>query len=850
MPTRRRLTVLKAPGGFGKSTLLAECCRRLRDEGVALAWITVDEHDEPAVLDTCIAFACQRAGAGDSAGAERPATAAPSTMPEPGGGAAGSRTRLAVRDIAAVDGPFVVVCDELERLADPRSAELLDFLIRQGPPNLHLAFACRELPAGLDIAGAVLDGHALMLSADDLRFSKAEVADFFEGRLSRPRLARLMTETAGWPFALRISRNDMQGGGRPGAHTAGELAKNWVESRLLARLAADDRQFLLELSLFEWMHPALLDEALQRSDSARRIEAMVDLAGLLEPVREGQEDVWRLHPLIREHCARRLYRESPERFRAVHRRIAGALARRGETAAAMRHAIEADQPARAGEILERAGGVRLWLRDGEAGFLAAGRLLREDVAESRPRLALARCLVLILSGRLEEARQSYRSASAAIGDLKDGMSDAELQMAAENCVVRGTLALHGGERFGSRMVRTEIAERARLADAPGIDALVRGFLEHGLCIARSMTARFGAALEHAARARRLAGGSAYMAMLVDLVVGQAAMARGQCEEAAAHYRRARRTARKTYLLDPLGAAGAAGRLAPNSAPFQPCAADYAAAIELKLLRDGADAALAAADPLLEAVRAAALPALTRLLCALRVQVLAIAGRLDEAEQAWAGADLPADPADCLDLEGQTWREMEALCSARLRLMIERGRFGEARDFARELCAAARERELQRTRMRALALWVALESRAGDAAAAGRRLEEYLRLYAETPYAGPLVRERSDCAGVVEAFVEASAESAADDEAAGEAAQSLLSAIGTAEGPHEPAMSEREREVLQQLEGRSDKQIAAVLGLSPHGVRYHLRKLFTRLGTRDRREAVRRAYEMGLLAEDS
>ena len=62
MPTRRRLTVLKASGGFGKTTLLAECCRKLRQDGVAVAWVSLDEHDEPAVLDTYIAVACHSAG--------------------------------------------------------------------------------------------------------------------------------------------------------------------------------------------------------------------------------------------------------------------------------------------------------------------------------------------------------------------------------------------------------------------------------------------------------------------------------------------------------------------------------------------------------------------------------------------------------------------------------------------------------------------------------------------------------------------------------------------------------------------------------------------------------------------
>ena len=63
MPTRRRLTAVVAPGGFGKTTLLGECCRRAREDGIPVAWVSVDEQDEPAVLDTYVACACRSAAA-------------------------------------------------------------------------------------------------------------------------------------------------------------------------------------------------------------------------------------------------------------------------------------------------------------------------------------------------------------------------------------------------------------------------------------------------------------------------------------------------------------------------------------------------------------------------------------------------------------------------------------------------------------------------------------------------------------------------------------------------------------------------------------------------------------------
>ena len=863
MPTRRRLTVLQAPGGFGKTTLLAECCRQLGDDGVRTAWVSLDEQDEPGVLDSYIAYACQRAAEDAVAGAEDDRFAHSGTTP----GGNGSRTALAVRAIADLDGPFVLVFDEVERLGSPDSAALLEFLLRSGPPNLHLAFACRELPAGVNVAGAVLDGRAAIFSAEDLRFSRSEVAAFFDGEITGERLSAVMTESAGWPFALRVCRNEMASGRRGEALAAQSFVENWVETRLFEGLGPEEREFLLDIGLFEWMDAALVDEVLERGDSMRRLATMPVLAGMLEPVRDRETDVWRLHPLIREHCVRRRFRDTAGRFRTVHRRIADALERRGRTVDAMRHAVEAGEPALAGGMLERAGGVGLHVRNGAAQFLAADRLLGADVVRASPRLALVRCLALMLSGRMNEAGDRYRSTARMLEGLgEDGSADA-VQLAAENCVVRGMIMLYGGERFGSAAMRTHLADVARLADEPDLDPPTRGVMEYSLCIAGSMLARFPDALGHAGRARQCLAGNRYMSMYVDLQEGQVAMAEGRVEDAGALYRRAERFATSSYVLGPepaatcrvlrqelalecgVGAADAKltripAALATGGSPLQAYAAASGALIELRLRDGGIESALSATEDMLAYVRAAKLPALVRHVSALRASVLAIAGRIADGEEAWASADLPETAAGCLDLEGQTWREMESLCCARLRLGIGAGRFEEARGFAEELRALAAARGLRRTLMRALALSIALEVRAGEGGAATGHLREYLRLYAETPYAGPLVREREDCAPLVARLPEAGA-----DDAEEEAARSLLAALQRAEAPGWAALNEREMDVLRRLETQRDKEIAAELGLSTFGVRHHIRRLFAKLGARKRGEAARRARELGLIADE-
>ena len=119
----------------------------------------------------------------------------------------GHRTALLVRAIEAHPGPCVLALDELERLRDPRSVALLDWFLRSNPDGLHVALGCRELPAGLDVGTMVFSGQAAMLTTEDLRFSSAKIAQFFDDRPSGRELAKVVKQSAGWPIALRIRDN-------------------------------------------------------------------------------------------------------------------------------------------------------------------------------------------------------------------------------------------------------------------------------------------------------------------------------------------------------------------------------------------------------------------------------------------------------------------------------------------------------------------------------------------------------------------------------------------------------------------------------------------------------------------
>ena len=511
--------------------------------------------------------------------------------------------------------------------------------------------------------------------------------------------------------------------------------------------------------------------------------------------------------------------------------------------------------------MENAGGLRIWLRDGLPNLQAAVAFVREEVRVRYPRAALAQCAAMVLEGRLGDAGRILDAVEAtpSAGDDPEFLVDLSL--------VHGLMALVGSVPLDSPRVGPILLKAAAIADSPETDGLVRGAFEYGMCLFNSHQARFEDALAWAQRARDSLGEeSAYLGMMLDLECGSVAMARGRVAEAAAAYARAQRAAKTDFLRDPVSTAivqvymweldlernGLPDGTGPEEMPAVAsrggaALSHYAAAAgvvaELKRDRHGTGSALEAIGTMRDYARRSELPALARYLAASAVSYLAEAGRVAEADSVWREAGLPETASGCLDLEAQSWREMEAVATARVRLLAAADMLDASRELAGSLVSLAGDRDLRRTAMRGLALEVRLAQECGDVHAADRHCDEYLRDYGESDYARPLVREGDPTQAALRRFLDARPGWPAEA-----SATRLLDMWGDPGEPVSPEFSGREIHVLELLVELQDKQIAKRLDISPAGVRYHLRKIFRKLGVRTRAAAVQRARSIGLLPE--
>ena len=850
------VTVVKAPGGFGKTALLTDYCRRLNARGVPAAWLRMDGDYTHAILETCLALAFRQAGV---------------EVPDPASAAGDPAGRPAGRllsALAAYAEPCAVIIDNLELLTDPGSIRTLNALPGNGPPNLRVVLAGRELPSSLDIANPLLEGRLAMLTAAELRFTPEETTAFLGRRPGRRELDADERQFAGWPVALALHRSAGDDDTSGQLDSAGLLG-NWIESRLWERLSSEQRDFLLDAGLLDQLDPVLLDEVLERNDSRHLLQAMAEFDGLIRPFPGGGHEPAILHPLLRRHCAAQRIRETPARFKTLHRRAALALEQRGETVPSMRHAAEAGDADLLGRLVEHAGSLRVWAY--QVYFLIEEVLsvLTDDIVKRWPRLALTRCYMLAHADRIPEALRTYELTAQSSEAFTRSPAGDVFDLRIDQCFVEAAFFVMGHRPVSASELQAALAEAGTHAEDDNVDPATRAALNVALSVYDNHRARFEAVEARAEQIRRLGHDNRlpYLALFVDLQLGAMAMARGQAQEAETFYLSALSTANTYHPNDPtsrvvadallrdlqfernrLTPATAAGmrlqdhftRLGNTIATF---ISESAFILDTTQYLEGEDRALAVLAEMSEYARETKRQPLIRYLAALRVATLASFGRVAEAERAWRAAGLPPDDTACLDMEALGWREMEMFACARLRLYAALEDFEKGRALAAQALRTAGDHSLVRTEMRLYAILVALEWRAGDRDAACAHLEAFLGRYGTADYARPLLREGEVGRAALEYFRESR-----PDGPYRAAVEGLLAMIARdMDKDAGTRFSEREMAVLELLPESSDREIAAELAITREGVRYHLRQIFAKLDARNRREAVHKARAICLLS---
>jgi LuxR family maltose regulon positive regulatory protein len=401
--SEKRLAVLKGPAGFGKTSLAVTWLQRLQQSGNAVAWLTIDaDDDEPATFLFYVSHALQRACEGVGAAALDLIQESFLINPR-------AIVSTLMNDLADVDDGVYLVLEDYHWVTKPEIHEAVAFFLRRAPSHCHVVLTTRTEPA-LPLASLRAQNQLLEIDASALRFDLQETRTFLEIERSATLAAsdvRLLHEkTEGWPAALRIvastSTQLRQDFGQYVRNLSGtQRPIGAYLEELLDGLPGDMVQFMLRTAILDRLC-APLCEAVTGASSGRDLLGSIEQRQLLL-VPLDQEGRWyRYHPLLAEYLTRRLESELGNEILGLHQRASLWYASQELWTEAVQHAIAAGDAVRALDWIKNCA-MPLVKRGDLFTLLGWQRLFPTALMRSQPEVTLAIAWGMALAVRYDEA---------------------------------------------------------------------------------------------------------------------------------------------------------------------------------------------------------------------------------------------------------------------------------------------------------------------------------------------------------------------------------------------------------------------------------------------------------------
>ncbi|GAA4482912.1 serine/threonine-protein kinase [Rhodococcus olei] len=452
---RRRLTVIHAPAGFGKSTLAAQWSAALAADGVAVAWLTVAPDDDNVVWFLAhLVEAIRRAApdVGEELG---------QILEDHGHDAEAFVLNSLINRIHTSKQRVAVVIDDWHRVTSPESLAVLDYLLDNGCHHLQIVVTSRA-NTGLPLSRMRVLDELIEIDSAALRFEEDESEELLVGlgglKLTHTDVAGLCRSTEGWAAALQLASLSLRRQARPEElieHLAEQQSVDeFLAENVLDTLEPDLLDFLLTTSITERLSGSLASALSGESHGLARLEEVAarDLFLLRlddESPRHttGSVDSWfRYHHLFAKYLRRRLERDHPERVVALHRTASRWFAQRHLVSEAVDHALLAGEADAAVALVERDG---LHLLEHSRMITLLGLVDKLPPATGRPRLQLILAWANVLLQRPAAARRALALARGAL----EAEPDEDLSVQAD--VVEGAIAAFsdrpaGIERFAEK----------------------------------------------------------------------------------------------------------------------------------------------------------------------------------------------------------------------------------------------------------------------------------------------------------------------------------------------------------------------------------------------------------------
>jgi LuxR family maltose regulon positive regulatory protein len=429
-----RLTLISAPAGFGKTTLVTDWLHGADGStpSLSVAWLSLDEEDnDPARFFTYLIAALQKID-GDIGQATQSLLGAPQPPPVE------SLVTMLINDIAATPTRFALVLDDYHLIHTALIHDGIEFLLAHQPPHMHLIIVARTDPP-LPLPRLRVRGQMTEIRADDLRFTAQEAAAFLDRALGLPldaeMAAALEARTEGWIAGLQLAALSMQG--RTAERVADFVAAfsgsnrhviDYLAEEVLAQQPEEIRDFLRQTAILDRLSAPLCDAVCSmgtgvtgRDDSGVMLKRLERANLFLIPLDE-QHRWYRYHRLFADFLRTELERQ---RATGLHLKAAHWFEAHGLLPEAVRHALayttgsgDVDEAAR---IITLAGSQALF---GGAFITLLSWLdaLPDEIVRSRGGLASLKAWALFMTGQADAGKSYARSAEACLAEAGDPVS--------------------------------------------------------------------------------------------------------------------------------------------------------------------------------------------------------------------------------------------------------------------------------------------------------------------------------------------------------------------------------------------------------------------------------------------
>ncbi|MCP4540025.1 MAG: tetratricopeptide repeat protein [Chloroflexi bacterium] len=854
-----KLTLISAPAGFGKTTLLSEWVIGC---GRPVAWLSLDKGDnDPARFLAYVVAALQtiETGIGDGA-----LGALQSPQPPP----FEAILMALVNEIAAISDRFLLVLDDCHVIRSQAVHGILTFLLDHLPSPMHLVIAGRADPL-LPLALLRGRGQLVELREHDLRFTVEEASAFLNRVMGLELLAEnivaLERRTEGWITGLQLAAIAMQGRGDTrefvnafaGSH---RYVLDYLTEQVLERQSENVQSFLLKTAILDRLTGSLCSAVSGQDDGQTMLESLEQANLFIIPL-DDERRWYRYHHLFADLLRARLEQAYPDLLPELHRRASAWYEENRSIAEAVNHTLAAQDFERATDLISQIAWTML-MRGEMTTLLGWLDALPDEMMSTWPWLSIYRAWSLVLSGKLGAVEPHLQYTEQVLPTLQKNDANASSLQAIRGSVI--AVRAYAARLRGDIPSAIGLSHQA-LEHLPkdGLTWRLRGAAALNLGLAywlRGDAAAMSQALTDAVDISRSVG-DVHMTLIALGLLGQAQEMQGGLRQAADTYRQVLRLADEHGAqqapfvgLAHVGLAGPlvqwgdlegamphvtkAIELGQRGGSVDTLVGAYETLSMVLQARDDIDGALEAIQKLKQLAQGYNLVSVLSQLKPSEVRLRLAQGDVSAATRWVEESGLNADDECDYAQRGQY--------TTLARVLIAQGKCAESLRLLARLQEAATVGGRMNHMIRLLVLESLAYQAQHDTDQAMSVLEQALSLAKPEGYVRVFANEGPAMATLLQ---EAAARGISS-----EYVNKLLATFDASKSPSstrpqpliEP-LSEREIEVLQLVAaGKSNQEIADELVIALSTVKSHTNHIYGKLGVRGRTRAIVRAQELGLL----